>query len=190
MLDNGQYVEYSVVLSANTQNSFTVNLLENGYVINSLTGQSKGTINFGSFVPSLGYDIFYVIATDTKLSKNNVFSSDINTILVYPKLGSQTITIEQNPTTTSNYWGACVAWTNPNGVQQPQICAGSGVPAASISVPYGSKVDYVCTADWYGGSYAFVNWSGSYNGPGCVTQGSISIPVSGIYTIEGNYKLS
>ena len=82
LLDFGQSVVYNTILTG-TGSAFTVNLVRSdGIVINSLTGQSAGTLTFASNIPAVGSDVFNVIATDTGTTTPFVFNTLTNSITV------------------------------------------------------------------------------------------------------------
>ena len=81
LLDYGQPITYNVVLSGGT-GPFTVNLTEGGALVNSLAGQTAGTITFGANIPAAGSNTFNVIATDMGTTTPYVFNSVPNTMTV------------------------------------------------------------------------------------------------------------
>ncbi len=84
VVDNGHPVSYKATLTGGT-GPFTVNLIENGAVVNTLTNQNDGTISFGNYTPALGIDTFNVIAVDDGTSPQYVFNSTYNSIRVTTK---------------------------------------------------------------------------------------------------------
>jgi hypothetical protein len=98
LLNLGQSVTYNVIL-ANGKGPFTVNLINTGtsLVVNSLTGQSAGTLTFAANIPAAGSQTFNVVATDTGTTTPFVFSSLSNTIKV-----NSALTAPSAPTILSN----------------------------------------------------------------------------------------
>jgi hypothetical protein len=106
LLTIGQQLAYSVLISGGV-GPFTVNLVaSNGTVINTLTGQSAGTLTFGLFIPPIGTDSYNVIATDTGSLTPFTFSSAYNAITLVQRAGgayptSATVLPVTAPTTST-----------------------------------------------------------------------------------------
>ena len=84
LLDAGQSVTFNVLLtSASGGSSFTVNLINGGTVVSSLTGQSAGTLTFTANIPAQGTQTFSVVANDLTPTIPFGFSSSTSTITVY-----------------------------------------------------------------------------------------------------------
>ena len=81
LLDAGQYVVYNTILTG-TGSSFTVNLINTGYIVSSLTGRSQTTLAFAANIPAVGTDLFNVVATDMGTTTPFIFNSLFNTITV------------------------------------------------------------------------------------------------------------
>ncbi len=94
------------------------------------------------------------------------------------------VTIQETPSAASNSWGACFNYAGSSG----QTCAGPGTPSASVEVPYGSQINYLCTANWDSlPNYNFASWSGAIPSSNpCITSG-LSINVTSPLTIVANY---
>ena len=94
VLDSGQYVAYNVILNGGT-GPFTLNLINNGYVVNTITWPTTtpvaNVIIFGSNIPAVGnLNTFNVIATDTATpSAPFVFNSVSNAITVNSALAPE-----------------------------------------------------------------------------------------------------
>jgi len=113
ILDSGQYEVYKVVISGG-KGPFTANLIYvsgpsgatvnsvlPGNVVESLTGQSGGTLTFPSFnsFSTTGLYTFNVIATDTGTTTPYVFNSTTNTITVNSAMTTPSI----SPTSPATY---------------------------------------------------------------------------------------
>ena len=97
------------------------------------------------------------------------------------------VTIQESPSDAANYWGACVAENEQNGTAVGQVCAGGGNPSATVYVPGGSTITYICTADWNGGSYSWTSFSGGISSSNpCYNPNTA---VNGAVTITSNYQL-
>ncbi len=103
-----------------------------------------------------------------------------------------TVTISENPVSADGGWDACVGQT-----QGSQICAGNynGGTNSNVSVPAGTVLTYLCTANNRPAdkSYTFSSWAGAvgsgYQSNPCPFQSGISasITVNGNVNIQANY---
>ena len=95
-----------------------------------------------------------------------------------------TVNLFVNPTAASDQWQICAGLSGNDG------CTENGVPSVSFEEPYGSTLNYVCTAPNFGGSeYAFSSYSGSYSSTsGCSSSAGISVTSN--INITANYVCS
>ena len=103
-----------------------------------------------------------------------------------------TVTLQESPAAAANGWGACVAFTEINGTAIGQgTCAGPSQNGGSgatytVSVPAGTTITYLCTADWQGGAYTWLDWSGGVSSSnGCFNPSTV---VNSAMTIYANYN--
>jgi hypothetical protein len=119
----------------------------------------------------------------TSTTTNPTTSSTTTTI------PNEVVSISESPTAATNTWGACViAGSNP------QICVGHNtgwateITSNSISVPKGSEITYLCTAQWVSPSpYTWLSWSGVTAPLRCSASGW-NIPVNSNINIVANYQ--
>ncbi len=81
------------------------------------------------------------------------------------------VTIEISPSSASNGWQFCAGLGGNDG------CTSDGVSSDTFAEPYGSTLNYVCTAPNYGGSgYSFMSFSGGYSsGSQCNSNAGVSM---------------
>jgi hypothetical protein len=96
VLDRGQYVTYNVLLNGGT-GPFTVNLVNGGFVVNTIVWSTStpisNIITFGANIPVTPSQTFNVIATDTgTVVTPFMFNSVSNTVTVNPSLSSGALT--------------------------------------------------------------------------------------------------
>jgi hypothetical protein len=150
ILDYGQYTAYSVSL-ADGVGPFTANLVDsNGNVIESLTGQSQGTVTFPSFVPPQGTDTYHVVATDLGTSTPFTFDSAGSTITVHQDPTAQ-LTPASNTIDLSQSLTYTITITNGAGpfstALAENVTPGNVTGTATVSAPGGST-----TETWLPGS--------------------------------------
>ncbi len=127
-------------------------------------------------------------STSTTLASSTTPSTTSSTSTT--SIQYEPVTLEITPSAVSTYWAACVNYTMPDGTTQPQTCTGYGQPSATVDVPYGSTINYLATAGWWGnGPYDLQGWSGiSYSGN--KYDPNVGSPVAGPVTITGTYTTS
>jgi hypothetical protein len=123
-------------------------------------------------------------------STSSTSTSTTSTILY------ETLTITENPINATHTWGACLNYTY-HGSNPIQTCVGTSRgfgTTNTISVPYNSTVDYICTTQWSGNTtYVFNEWTGGqYNGyyePGAPCQSGNIDYVRGPTNFTANFNV-
>ena len=101
---------------------------------------------------------------------------------------NKTLTINEIPAPASSNWAACVGGSGFYECAGPSKGA-SGSNTSTVSIPVGSKITYICAANWLGGgNYSFVSYGGAYvSQAGC--DRATSIYVNSSTTINAEYSL-
>ena len=121
------------------------------------------------------------------------YLSSLSALTYQSTSSTYTVTIQTSPGSASNYWGACFSPSYNGGTPGENGTTCTSIPAgtssASVNLPSGTVIQYLCTAPWHGaGGYNFTFWESngaSLPGGSCYHP---DITVSGPITFTANYQ--
>ena len=121
------------------------------------------------------------------------YISSISSLTYQSTSSTYPVTIQTSPGSASDYWGACFSPSYNGGTPGENGTTCTSIPAgtssASVNLPSGTVIQYLCTAPWHGaGGYNFSFWESngaSLPGGSCYHP---DITVSGPITFTANYN--
>ena len=121
------------------------------------------------------------------------YISSISSLTYQSTSSTYPVTIQTSPGSASDYWGACFSPSYNGGTPGENGTTCTSIPAgtssASVNLPSGTVIQYLCTAPWHGaGGYNFSFWESngaSLPGGSCYHP---DITVSGPITFTANYQ--
>lgn len=124
-------------------------------------------------------------ATTSTICQGKVCAYSVNVIANYTQYIP--VVLGTNTLSATTQWGACLAYSYHNH-NYPEMCIGNSYSANIEYVPFGSEINYLCTADWYAPSpFVFVNWTGSINNANICNRSNL-LTVRNPVTIVANYQ--
>jgi len=191
------YITYTSAYGGGTESS---NPLSTGHcTANSFLPYTTGVNTIATPDPGDFFSFWSGSGTNSYSGTNNpgLVSEMVGNIIETATYNAP-VTIEENPSSAANSWGACFSYTNPVGYTfstPVQTCAGpapsGGGSSVTVQVPIGSNIVYLCTGPWNAFSYQynFISWSDALSSTTeCNPSGSIAIPVNGPTTLIANYQ--